>query len=487
MVAAVLFAYSGTLSSWFHTIDDPLHLAGAMDGVYASPHFRPIHALWNRVLWAAFGEDPLGWRVASIALHTGSSLVVLRLLGSVGVRRLPALGGALSFAVCFAPNEVVAWNSASCGQLSVFFVLLSALSWARYVASEKRTAQVGALVALMLALGSKEDAVVAGPLLLGLHAAMGNRRGSSIRQLIATYVPFVVIALGFFWIAFRPELWADRPGVETFELGANSFIRLLGTPGILLWPRHIGTTILPSYMPLLGVVALLGTLGMTFRDRQTRSLALLGIVVMMAGILPVLPGPWDAPAASRYGYPSVIGLAFVIAAVLQTQPTASRVRPLTLGVGAWLLASGYSIRSTVNWRFVDPSHQHHRLVEQTDQILRSWFSGHPEGRVIAIAPPYWNPKDFERDLHVFSRALGVVALRNDLVLDRVPSWIDNVRSHEDWKVITPGTSAPWKTLQADSSLPLESWNRITEERERSGGERELPCFEISLATAGGNE
>ncbi len=480
IACAVFLAYGGTLGSWFHTIDDPIHLAASLEGSYASPHFRPLHKFWNLGLWTLFQDSALAWRSASLLLHLGSSLCLLHLLRQLGLRRVSCLVGAVSFAICFAPNEAAAWNSAACGLLSVFFVLVAAGAWTRFLVSEKRRDYALAVAALVLAVCSKEDAVIAGPLLIGLDIVTRGIKGLFSPRRLALYVPFAIVAVLFLLQAYHPDLWSDNEGVGSYQVGWHSVARLVGTAGLLFWPRYIPIDTLPTGMVVGGSALIAVLLGVAWKSSKSRPLIILGLTILLAGILPVLPGPFPAAASSRYGYPCAIGLGILVAAIAEN--ASSWTNPLQRGMvliplALWIALSTWSIHSTAQWRYVQPSLRHKSLVESTGEELKQFLASSSVSNLLLIDPGLWNPQDFRRGITVFHRDLNLVCTSLNLEMDTVPERLGLRMEDPKWKLLQREKGS-WVPLKDRDKLPLDRWQESSDLQAERGFPPRLPAFHI---------
>ncbi|WP_145192252.1 hypothetical protein [Planctomycetes bacterium Pla163] len=405
-----LAAYGATLGAWFHPIDDALHIAGVVDGVYPSPHLRPAHFAWNRALMWAFGLDAGAWHAASLALHAVTAVLVGTIARRVGLSRSSSVVATAVFASLYAPNEVVAWVAAACGLLSVFFVALCGCAWIGYLSARGSGVRswiwyAVAVAALVAATASKEDSVLAGPLLFGIQVVREGWRSSLTPRSLAAYVPFAVVGGLYLSLAFDPSLWADRPGVGGYAFTWGLVPRAAANLAVLPYPRRVPMDDAPGWMLWAGLALIVGVLAVGLRARSDearqspRALAL-GLVLALFGLLPVLPGPWGAVAASRYSYPSVVGVALMAAACfhwgVSGRSFVPRAAVFLMALG-WVALHTWSVRSTLAWRFVRPSVEFQNLVEQTFETLEA----SPRAAVLFVAPPLWNPLDHERSAVAF--------------------------------------------------------------------------------------
>ncbi|MFM8981130.1 MAG: hypothetical protein ACKOSS_11810, partial [Planctomycetia bacterium] len=199
--------------------------------------WRPLRTLLFAGERAAFGLDPLGWHVTSLLLHVLNSLLVLRVLaGLCAGLRVPAVVGALAFAVHPVGVESVAWVSAQGDLLAVTFMLLAL--WVLEAAGAWRSALGAALCAL--ACLSKESAVVLPGLLwlrdrvrdpvLALPAGVRWRRVALLGAVVGGYL------LARAQVLPGELAQVAGPGID-LSVRVRAFLSALAWhAGSLLWP-----------------------------------------------------------------------------------------------------------------------------------------------------------------------------------------------------------------------------------------------------------
>jgi hypothetical protein len=136
---------------------------------------QQYYPIVNSAFWVMnriWGHDTLGYHLVNILLHTGSAVLVWRLL------RRWSVPGAMVAAAAFALHPVhvesVAWMSELKNTMSGVFYLLAVTAYVRFDDTRSRRAYALAMVAFILALGSK---TVTATLPAGLLAVLWWRRG----------------------------------------------------------------------------------------------------------------------------------------------------------------------------------------------------------------------------------------------------------------------------------------------------------------------
>jgi hypothetical protein len=493
----VIAAYGGVLDNYFNEIDDALSLNGAVEGVYsARPRFLPVHFGWIRLLHALFGADPRGYYVGGLLLHVLSAttlgLIVRRLTGRV----LPAAIALAAFSVFYAPIEVVMWITASCGLLSVLFVLVATLAWDHFLVEGARRWFWIATASAMLAMGSKEDSVMLAPLLLGLDRIRNGRAWG--HGFVRRYAGFAALGAVYLAIALRPVNWPGSQHGGRYDLRLELVPKLIANLAILFWPRSFdpdrGWT-----LALLGGIAILVSLGaLTWRWRKTSPLVGWGLLVCVFGLLPVLPGAYPVIAQQRFAYPSAIGVALIaggLATALQDAvlPLGAdgtrRLAVAALAVFAtWIAVQVVSVRSAEQWRF-ERHCTHFRNAMRSSEIAFAGASsrtGAPRSAVV-LGPDIWDPEDYVAGLH------AIVGLPKECVSIRYLSIEDVLRKidEEAW-LATSATSVyvgdpdgSISPVRRREDLPLQLWARIATDYSTRGFGRTIALVSIEEARGRG--
>jgi Tfp pilus assembly protein PilF len=203
LLAVALLVYANTLLNGF-VFDDELYIFSnpAVTHVSAPSLFRPLRVnnVFRPVTFATLAANwtlgkarPFGYHLFNVLLHAAVTLLLYLVLRKL-LEALPQAGSiaftaAMIFAVHPIHTEAVAWITARSELLAAFF-LLGAWIW------HLNDRQVPALVCLVLAMMSKESAVVFLPLAMAGDYARGNVKPYSRYALIAGTI---VLYMGVFW------------------------------------------------------------------------------------------------------------------------------------------------------------------------------------------------------------------------------------------------------------------------------------------------
>ncbi len=303
-------------------------------------HYRPVHWMSTLVLYNVFGLTPAPFHILSILLDLANAILagflVFRLQRPLAGRRadvvrLAALAVGLLFWFSPRNHEAVFWYGAINEVLALFFCLIAlhlTLSWLR---GEKRSraAYLGGLVAALLALGSKESAIVLPAEMAVLFAydivGSGTARRSAAWRAVAGVLPFAILAalwMTVYILSIPAPIAGPAPRAMTGLIRADASIWVLrlvqhlnGTWIPVGWlSRHVGLLILELGV-LLAVVA--------SAMMRRRWLWLLGLVLMVISVMPYVAiqygvTPPDQQAlllvlgGDRYQYSAAVGGAIVL-------------------------------------------------------------------------------------------------------------------------------------------------------------------------------
>ena len=178
------------------------------DGIWGHPldEVRPVFALAFKLGTALHGTSGLSWHLGNAALHgLAVGLVCLLARGAGAPPPVAALAGLL-FAVAPAHTETVAWVTGRVDSLPTLLYLGTVLLFWRFRRTGGGIWYGAALLTFAVGLLTKEILLTL-PLLLVVSDVMGVRRGGpserpSIKALLRTYAPFVVVALLFLLLRF---------------------------------------------------------------------------------------------------------------------------------------------------------------------------------------------------------------------------------------------------------------------------------------------
>lgn len=356
-VQAMLAAQFAPVSGW-------RELAG--DALYRCRSTSLFLTYWTMAL---FGVNRLAFNLTSLSLHIMNAWLVLALGSWKVIGWRVSTAAAVFFVIYETHQEAVVWYAALPEQLVFLFVLLCFLAWLRWLENGHPAWYIATGAAYLLALASKESAV----LVLGLMLIPLIFRSERRRPLIAM-IPFVAAALLYAWAIFAAGQSHLHLNDGTFSFRApvlwnwfNSFVRMFwiwGLAGlILLWRLRA-----KEYLRLVWVamawtaIALIPYSFLMYMDRvpsRHRYLASIGISMIVAAAFIALKEwsstarrPWLVPAAAAivflhncgylwlYKQPQFVKRAEPTEAVLelvreQNRPVVVHCYPYSIIVAQW--------------------------------------------------------------------------------------------------------------------------------------------------------
>lgn len=203
-----------------------------------SNFYRPLQLVTHFADLAIWGKAPFGHRLTNLLLHLGASLSLLaliaRMLGGADRSRAiwPAFLAASLYALHPIQVEAVGYISGRGDTLVILFGCIAAL------ALEKRFWL--SLIALVLALLSKENAIVLPLLLLGYDGLLRGRKLEWKKHLAVAGVVATYIGLRLTSLNFKNTLdfhGASNPLTENYLYRVYTFLSTLPKAlALILWP-----------------------------------------------------------------------------------------------------------------------------------------------------------------------------------------------------------------------------------------------------------
>jgi tetratricopeptide (TPR) repeat protein len=318
--------------------------------------FRLEHALW--------GLNPFGYHLINILLHGLNAALVWMVL-----RRLQVPAAWLAAAIfALHPVEVesVAWVSELKNVESLFFYLLSLLTWMKFTEPAGRSPghyYALALACFLLALFAKTTACTL-PAAMVLVLWLRDRHVSAVHA--AQMLPFLIIGVAMGAVSLW---WEKHLGdyAQSFGLAFTFAERLLIAAralwfyaGKLAWPVplsiiypqwNINSTHPAQYLPVAGCVALAIALWI-WRGKIGRGV-IAGVIFFVAALSPLLgfivEGSFHYTyVADHYQYTASIGLIAVFAALVwrclahrPAWPAFQAALLLMLGAATWARCAPY--------------------------------------------------------------------------------------------------------------------------------------------------
>lgn len=338
-----------------------------------TPQYYPLVFLGFWIEHAIGGLDPLMYHATNVVLHTGSALLLWRILLAL---RVPyAAWIAALFAVHPMGVESVAWATERKNTQSLFLALASVLCFMHAGRAEPRRVlglHIAAFALFVCALLSKTTAVFVAPALVLI--ALHERRAITARFVLIVLPYFIVgVTLGLF-TAYVEKSHVGARGdefalsmIERVLLAARSIVFYMShftlpTEQMFVYPRHeIAASSVRDWIPLALMTTLLLICVLEWRRSRAPLLVLLWMCAALfpaLGFIDVWPFRFSF-VADHFAYMAMpalaTGLVLLLAAMLE-RIGKPRVIPISLAACtlacvplAWAASMKYADAETL-WR-----------------------------------------------------------------------------------------------------------------------------------------
>ncbi len=376
----------------------------------------PAAKLYIPLTWLSFavdyqfwGHDPFGYHLTNLVLHLANTLLVLALVYAVLRERSPlaapvAVLTAAIFGVHPLRVESVAWATERKDVLFVFFYLLAAGAYLRWVREASRAAYGACLVLFIASALSKSTAVTFPLVLLLLDASLFRRRA------VADKIPFFAISLLIGWVTI-----AAQAGGEGQTLVGTEAIPVWGRLGLVgycslfyvrrfFWPFHL-SAVYPGFDELgwtpvtaagwfCGFAVVTGVVLALRRRAPVLWLSWLGYLVTLLPTIGLVPVGIHV-VADRFSYLPLLGLALPLSFGLVT--AAKRFQPMTVAVTALVVClTVLSAQRTQAW-------------ENTETLFQDAIRNDPNclPAFINLTQWYTRHKQFDKAIACGQRAVEI--------------------------------------------------------------------------------
>ena len=326
----------------------PAHLKQIFTSFYVG-NYAPLHLFSYMLDYSLWGLDPRGFIAGNILLHGGNSLLLYALLRTCAFGPLPALAGALVFAVHPVQVESVAWISQRKNLLAMFFSLATLLCHVQGERGEGRSRLYRglSLLAFVLALLAKSVAVTL-PLALVVYDRI---RGRSFGKALRGTLPYLAAALLVGALAIISQSPQEGGGRVPYHGGSAWATALTMVPvlvryvRLVVWPSSLSALYDPpvksgidgEVLLALAVIALLVVASRQLVRRRPEDGFWLALIV--TGLLPVCQiVPIITLMNDRYLYFPMIGIAGLSARLAATTLTGRSLRSAAVAVVPWCAA-----------------------------------------------------------------------------------------------------------------------------------------------------
>ena len=393
--------------------------------------YRPAVSLTFGVDYALWGLNAVGYHLTNLALHLGTSLGVWWLLHLLGMRWWSSLVGAAVFALhplVLATVPVIARRDSLLPVLAFTLGLCFALLGERAAAGRRIITNLGSMLAIGVALLSKESAFAAVGLLpavlIGSAVAEGSSPKVALTRLSRAFAYFV-LGLTLFMIRFAVlgGLGGIRDGTNLLQISFEKYTQILGAyTRYLIWAFAWAAPSPAGVWPRVGALLLLGlAVSLLWLPRRHAVVLALGVVWVVA--FGVFCAVLKISTIGFVAYFALVGLAFVTAAALEggllrlrsaAAPSPQRLGSLVVLVGlgfaaAMWLASGALFRPYDQWQVAGD------VTRRYGESLQQCAAASPAASYVSLAGL---PDDFD-DGQPETQLMAVTLLRDYTV----QSWL----------------------------------------------------------------
>ena len=328
-----------------------------LPGEPGSNYYRPIQFVAYLAIYCAAGFSAYWFHMTMILLHVANTLLVFRLgrllLGKLDAQPYAATFAAALFAVHAANTDTVAWIGTLPELLMTLALLTMLLLFLHQQAAPMGWQVAGYAALFLLAILTKETAVVAPVLLAGyswLYLGRPLRRELWDRRWL--YLSLLLVFAVYLTMRYR-ALGALAPAQgQHFHLSPKQLV----LNALVLMAEYFAKLVVPwnvshfhLFEPIdsirsvvvLSLVALVAFLATMFWTRKRAPLVSFGLLVILAPLLPVmnLTGINDSPFAERYLYLPSVGFVWIAAWIWEKLWNAAGSRSLAkIAVGAMAAA-----------------------------------------------------------------------------------------------------------------------------------------------------
>ena len=123
-------------------------------------YYRPLQSLSLLFDYSLWGLRPFGYHLTNVLLHIANAVIIYFLIGMISRSRRISLLTALLFLVHPIHTQAVTYISGRADPLAAFFFLLAFYLYVKSVALNKLAPYLGSLLFFLLALLSKEAALI---------------------------------------------------------------------------------------------------------------------------------------------------------------------------------------------------------------------------------------------------------------------------------------------------------------------------------------
>jgi pentatricopeptide repeat protein len=322
----------------------------------SSTVYRPLQMVTYLADYSLWKLDARGYHLTNILLHISAALALYWLVNLLFNQRILALFSSLIFISHPVQVEAVSYISGRADPLAAIFILLSCGFYVKFLETKRIVAQGAMLLSFILALLSRENALILPVLLILYHYTFKKKlKFQQFWPVLSIAGIYIILRL-----AFINTVFYDNPAKTTLIQRLPGFLAAVTNyTGILFWPfglhMEYGNRLFSFFSPeaILGSSIILLLLIWVCKSKPVDKPVFFSISWLMIALLPVSNlYPLNAYMAEHWLYLPLIGFSVILAKAFTSLYLTGRFRWMALSLFICLLAS-YSyltIRQNIYWR-----------------------------------------------------------------------------------------------------------------------------------------
>jgi dolichyl-phosphate beta-glucosyltransferase len=370
---------------------------------HMSSFYSPVLNAFYAALYPAVGFTPWVFYLAGLLIHIFVSVVLGQFAQRITGSGTTGLFATILFASVGSAFEPLVWIGSNMHSIAAMFVLLSIYMLYEAIVRKKHSFYLLSLLAYILALLTKEVAIVAFPLLVLLPIVVHKKISARLFTPIWYYGLTSIATAAYLYKQYLAQVNSVWVSTGTYALTPSQLLRL---PTSLLDVFVPLTPVLSSNNALsIATLAVLLFVYVLYRFR-TEPWFWYGAIWFVIAALPVIffaAPEWWTPLASRYTYTMRIGFVLAVAIMLHRLLTDRGQVRVIQGLFVVLLAS-FVLHGVHTMRVVG---QEYSYVYASGRTLVEVVSTLPEDEQ-SVAFDYMRPFT-----HNYAHIVGVVTLLTD--------------------------------------------------------------------------
>ncbi|HNW20109.1 MAG TPA: glycosyltransferase [bacterium] len=312
-----------------------------------STFFSPVLNSFYTIFYHVFGYRASIYLLTGLIIHWINALLAGILAWQLSRSRLVAVLVSLMVAGVGGAYEPLVWIAANLHTIATLWILLALVSYQQFLTSGRRQWLVWSYLAALLVFGTKEIAIVVGPLLLVTALASWPAVKSRLADWFhrAYWLALLLVTIGYSWQQYlwqKDSIWVTA---GHWHLSIDKIFKIPLVIADMLVPLLPLAKIINSHQAaLLIVIISLVFLVIIWHYRRLR-LVWLGLAWSLISIAPTLlfiTARWWDPLASRYTYLPRLGIVLILAVIIQHHIVNNRrwrvISPMVLVIAGCLIA-----------------------------------------------------------------------------------------------------------------------------------------------------